>query len=96
MNHYECINDRLTKIEKLLLSQKKSLTFNEVVEYTGFKPSYLYKLTSSYSIPYSKPGGGKLFFDKDEIDRWLLETNRILTESDLDQEASNFLLRNRK
>lgn len=96
MDHYENINDRLTKIEKLLLSQKKSMTFNEVVEYTGFKPSYLYKLTSTFSIPYSKPGGGKLFFDKDEIDRWLLETNRVRTESDLDQAASDFLLRKRK
>lgn len=84
------IEERLIRIESLLLSSKKVLTFDEVVSYTGFKPSYLYKLTSSFSIPHSKPGGGKLFFDKDDIDDWLL-ANKVKTRSEIDQEASNIL-----
>ena len=84
------IEERLIRIESLLLSNKKVLTFDEVVTYTGFKPSYLYKLTSSFSIPHSKPGGGKLFFDKEELDSWLL-ANKIKTQSEIDREASNFL-----
>lgn len=84
------IEERLNRIESLLLANKKVLTFDEVVSYTGFKPSYLYKLTSSFSIPHSKPGGGKLFFEKEELDEWLL-ANKCKTRSDIDQEASNFL-----
>ena len=84
------IEERLIRIESLLLSNKKVLTFDEVVTYTGFKPSYLYKLTSSFSIPHSKPGGGKLFFDKEELDSWLL-ANKVKTQSEIDREASNFL-----
>ena len=51
---------------------KKSMTIDDLVNYTGFKVSYIYKLTSGNLIPHSKPGGGKVFFDKDEIDIWLL------------------------
>ena len=84
------IEERLTRIESLLLSNKKVLTFDEVVAYTGFKPSYLYKLTSTFSIPHSKPGGGKLFFDKNEIDEWLL-ANKCKTRAEIDKAASNYL-----
>jgi|SRR5690554_3436300 len=84
------IEERLSRIEGLLLSNKKVLTFDEVVAYTGFKASYLYKLTSSYAIPYSKPGGGKLFFEKDEIDAWLLE-NKCRTNRQIEKDASSYL-----
>ena len=82
------IEERLKRIEELLLSNKKVLTFDEVVTYTGFKASYLYKLTSTYAIPYSKPGGGKLFFEKDEIDSWLLE-NKCRTTRQIENDAIN-------
>jgi len=84
------IEERLSRIEGLLLSNKKVLTFDEVVAYTGFKASYLYKLTSSYTIPYSKPGGGKLFFEKEEIDAWLL-ANKCRTNSQIEKDASSYL-----
>lgn len=84
------IEERLSRIEGLLLSNKKVLTFDEVVAYTGFKASYLYKLTSSFSIPHSKPGGGKLFFDKEDLDKWLL-ANKCKTNSEIDQKASNHI-----
>ncbi len=89
------LKDQLNRIENLLISQKKAMTFEDVISYTGFKASYLYKLTSSFSIPYSKPRGGKLFFDKDEIDAWLLESNRIPTKEQLEQEASDYILNRR-
>lgn len=84
------IEERLNRIESLLLSNKKVLTFDEVVAYTGFKASYLYKLTSSFTIPHSKPGGGKLFFEKKDIDEWLLG-NKCKTHDQVDKEASTYL-----
>jgi|SRR5690554_5578235 len=84
------IEERLNRIESLLLSNKKVLTFDEVVAYTGFKASYLYKLTSSFTIPHSKPGGGKLFFEKNDIDEWLLG-NKCKTHDQVDNEASTYL-----
>ncbi len=39
--------------------EKRFLTLDELVEYTGFAKSYLYKKNSEGRIPgASKPGGG--------------------------------------
>ncbi len=49
------------------------LTLEKVVAYTGYKRSYIYKLTHEGKIPYHKPPfGRRLFFLKSEIDEWLL------------------------
>lgn len=63
---------RLKKLESLYLANKKVLSFEDALEITGFKASYLYKLTSTNAIPHSKPLGGKIFFDRDEIEAWIL------------------------
>lgn len=51
---------------------KRVLTVDEVVAYTGFKKSYLYILTSTGQIPFSKPNGKSIFFDREKIEEWLL------------------------
>lgn len=89
------LDERLERIEKLLLGTKKVLTFDEVCEYTGFSRSYLYKLTASCNIPHSKPNGKVLFFDKNKIDKWLLE-NCIQTNEEIESEANKYILKNKK
>lgn len=84
------LDERLSRIEKLLLDTKKVLTFDELVEYTGLSKSYLYKMTSSHQIPYSKPTGKVLFFDKEKIDQWLLE-NHVKTQKEIEQEAMSYI-----
>ena len=56
------------------LSLKRVLTFKELETYTGMKKSYLYSLLRKGIIPYSKPGGRLLYFDRLLIDRWLLSS----------------------
>lgn len=89
------LDERLDRIEKLLLGAKKVLTFDELVEYTGLSKSYLYKLTASAKIPHSKPSGKILFFDKEKIDEWLLD-NHIKTDQELINEANNYTSKKRK
>jgi excisionase family DNA binding protein len=84
------IDDRLRNIESLLLSQKVVLNFNEVAIYTGLSKSYLYKLTSTAGIPCYKPQGKQIYFNKQEIDQWLLQ-NRKATNLELDSQASTFV-----
>jgi len=84
------INDRLSHIEALLLSQKNVLTFDEVAEYTKLSKSYLYKLTSSGGIPCYKPNGKHIYFNKQEIDQWLLQ-NRKATTKEIDNQAATFV-----
>ena len=90
MENVLSIDDRLRNIETLLLSQKTVLNFNEVAAYTGLSKSYLYKLTCSGGIPCYKPQGKQIYFNKPEIDQWLLQ-NRKATTRELDSQAATFI-----
>lgn len=81
---------KLEKIEQLLLTQKKVLNFNEVMLYTNLSKSYLYQLTSSGGIPCYKPNGKHIYFNKEEIENWLLN-NRKISNIELDELASSHI-----
>jgi excisionase family DNA binding protein len=93
MENLQSIDDRLRNIEALLLSQKTVLNFDEVTAYTGLSKSYLYKLTCSGGIPCYKPQGKRIYFNKQEIDQWLLQ-NRKATFKELDNQAATFVTLN--
>jgi excisionase family DNA binding protein len=90
MENFETIDSRLRNIETLLLSQKVVLNFDEVAAYTGLSKSYLYKLSCSGGIPCYKPQGKHIYFNKPEIDQWLLQ-NRKATTYELDSQAATFV-----
>jgi excisionase family DNA binding protein len=50
----------------------KVLTFEQGCNYLGYAKSYVYKLTSSGILPYSKPNGKKIFFDREKLELWML------------------------
>lgn len=95
MDDLKQINSRLQNIENLLIGAKKVLTFEETVAYTGLSKSYLYKLTSTGQIPHSKPNGKQLYFDKSELDDWLLQ-NKVKQASSIEQEAINYTTTHKK
>lgn len=80
------IEQKLERIERLLQGQKEVMNFNELVEYTGFSKSYLYKLTSRCEIPFYRPQGKHMFFNKKEVDLWL-QRNRSKTDSEIEGEV---------
>ena len=88
------IDERQRNIETLLLSQKTVLNFDEVAAYTGLSKSYLYKLTSTGGIPCFKPQGKHIYFNKQEIDRWLLQNRKATTDEIESQAATIVTLRN--
>lgn len=70
--------------------EKRILSFEEACIYTGFAESYMYKLTSARKIPHSKPNGKKIFFDREQLDKWLL-SNPIATNEQLEKAASTYV-----
>ena len=92
----EEIISKINDLEKLIKSQvnKKALTLDEVAAYTGLSKSYLYKLTSTGGIPCYKPRAKMVYFDKQEIDNWLLQ-KRVKTKEEIEAEASNYLTLNK-
>jgi len=85
------LNERLSRIENMLLSQKTVLNFEEASVYTGLSKSHLYKLTSTGGIPCYKPTGKKLYFNKEELDEWMLR-NKKLSQDEIDDKAENYLM----
>lgn len=79
----------MTDLQDSILTQKNVLTFSEAARYTGFSRSYLYKLTHLQKIPCSKPAGKMLFFDRAELDKWLMTSQTVSEE--LDHQASTYV-----
>lgn len=90
------IIQKLESIEKMLTEQnmlkKEVLNFNEAAIYLEVSHSHLYKLTSTSKIPAYKPNGKKLYFNRQELNEWLM-SNRQASVSEIEEEASRFQLK---
>ncbi|HKM94486.1 MAG TPA: helix-turn-helix domain-containing protein [Prolixibacteraceae bacterium] len=92
----EIILTKLNGIEKMLMEQnmlkKEVLSFNEAAIYLEVSHSHLYKMTSTGVVPSYKPNGKKLYFNRKELDSWLL-SNKQFSQQEIEQEAANYLLK---
>jgi len=90
------ILERLKIIEKHVLDKniilKNVLSFSEACLYLELSQSHLYKLTSTGAIPHYKPNGKKIYFNRAELDQWLLR-NRMDSQDEIEQQAANFLIK---
>jgi excisionase family DNA binding protein len=84
---------RLDNIERyLLLASKEVLTLDEVAILTGLSKSYLYRLTSTHQIPYYKPTGKVIYFEKKEVEDWMKQ-GKVKSLLESEQQADNYRLR---
>lgn len=74
-----------------LLAAKNVLTLEDVALLTGLSKSWLYKATYKNEIPFYKPNGKMLYFDRKEIEDWMRQ-GRVKTNAELEQEAANYLI----
>lgn len=95
METNELILQKLTKIEQHIFGLKPILNVEELADYTGFRKSHIYKLVHKNLIPFSKPGGKVLFFERKKIDEWLLQ-NSHKSSDEIKQEAIEFAFKNKK
>jgi excisionase family DNA binding protein len=80
------IIDKLNSIQMyVMLQAKKALNLEEACAFTGMSKKTLYNLTSQHKIPYYKPTGKLLFFDKDELQEWMLQGRMVTEEEALKQ-----------
>ena len=90
---------KLEIIERMLSEQnllkKDVLNLIEAAVYLDISESHLYKLTSTGLIPFYKPNGKKVYFNRCELDRWLL-TNRRVSHDEIETLADDYLIRNSK
>ena len=77
------LDTRLKRIEQMaILSAKEVLSVKDVSALTGFKESYVRKLVEECKLPYYKPMGKRIFFEKKDIYSFL-RTNRVPSSAEL-------------
>ena len=72
-----------------MYATKDVLTFVEAANYTGLSRSHLYKLTYERKIPHYKPRGKMIYFDRKELNDWLLQ-NPITTANEIEKQAVDY------
>lgn len=87
--------EQLNRIEASALSQKNVLTFDEACRFTGLSRSKLYKHTSANTVPFSKPFGKLVYFNRAELEKWMLQ-NPISTTEETELKAQSYCLNNKK
>lgn len=81
------------KFDELKTITKPFLTVEELTSYLGVKTSYIYKMTHNREIPFYKPGGKMVYFNREEIDEWVL-SQRVATADEIRGEARRRIRKN--
>ena len=81
--------------DKTICCTKEVLTSEEVARYMGVSRSYLYKLTMRREIPHYKPMGKICYFNRQEVEQWL-QSNRVATDTELNNQANNYCMKGGK
>lgn len=75
------IEKEIAEIKELLTVQKnlndEPLDIEQACIFTGFKKSYLYKLTHFKQINYFKPNNKKIYFLKSDLRDWILRNKQV-------------------
>jgi excisionase family DNA binding protein len=70
---------------------KRVLSFEEAASYMGVSKSWLYKATAQKLISHYKPNGKMIFFDREELEAYLLSV-RVKPQSEIDEAASTYVV----
>jgi excisionase family DNA binding protein len=67
----EDMQKRISTLENMIYQTKEIFTLEEAALYIGVSRSQMYRLTHLHLIPYYKPSGKLVFFEKAELNKWL-------------------------
>jgi predicted DNA-binding transcriptional regulator AlpA len=54
------------------LQQLKVLNFEQARQFLGYSKSTMYQKTCAGILPFSKPNSGRLYFDREKLEAWML------------------------
>ena len=73
----EELQKRMEAVEDILDDAKEVLTVEEASRFMDIARSSLYKMTSDRSIPFYRPNGKMIYFEKADILAWIRQ-NRVM------------------
>ena len=80
------LQKRVEALEDMLDAGKEVLTVEEAAKFMGMARSSLYKMTSDQAIPFYRPNGKMIFFEKTDILSWIRK-NRVSSREEIDEQA---------
>ena len=84
---------RLDRIENLsTLAAKNVLNIDDVAILTGMSKGYVYQLTHDKKIPFYKPTGKQIYFDRSEVEAWM-KRNRVNSVDEAQSKAVSYVVR---
>ena len=86
------LQGRVQSLEQLLHQGKDVLTLEEAAKFMGIARSSLYKMTHEQTIPFYKPNGKMIFFEKSDLLAWVRK-NRVSSEAEISEEAERIIQR---
>ena len=87
------IISRLERIESLsTLAAKNVLNIDDVAILTGMSKGYVYQLTHDKKIPFYKPTGKQIYFDRSEVEAWM-KRNRVNSVDEAQSKAVSYVVR---
>ena len=72
------LQKRMDAVEDILDNAKEVLSVEEAARFMDIARSSLYKMTSDRSIPFYRPNGKMIYFEKADILEWIRK-NRVMS-----------------
>ena len=88
-NNTKFISDKLDEVLELLKAPKQLMNMEQLSQYISMSKSAIYKLTSTHQIPFYRPSGKIIFFEKEEIDKWM-RRNRVRSMDEIREQVENW------
>lgn len=84
------IQERIDKLESICYASKEVLNLEEAAAFLGIRKSTLYKMTHLSQVPYYKPAGKLVFFEKSALLDWVRSV-KVKSENEIREEAAMHL-----
>ena len=81
---------RISVLEDVLCAAKEVLTLEEAAVFMGISRSTLYKMTHNNVIPFYRPNGKLIYFEKSELLAWMRKS-RTMSETETKEAAAKHM-----
>jgi len=86
----EALESQVQQLTNVIQNAKEVMNLEETAIFMGISKSTLYKMTSDHVIPFYRPNGKMIFFEKADLLAWIRK-NRVSSNSEIDEQAQQML-----
>ena len=86
------LEQRVTLLENVVFVSKDVLTLEEASMFLGLSRSALYKMTHNNVIPFFRPNGKMIYFEKSELLEWI-RAHRVASKAEIAERANQVMQR---